>query len=90
MVAPPALQPADAEAAIAAMQKLHDSPAWKAALEKNGWTDFFRTGDDFKAYLDSENQGVEGVLAESVSPGEALLRGAADRVALCWPIRWRF
>jgi len=64
VVAPPALKPADKEAAIAAMQKLHDSPAWKEALEKNSWTDFFRTGDDFKAYIDTENQRVKGVLAD--------------------------
>jgi putative tricarboxylic transport membrane protein len=33
-------------------------------MEKNEWTDFFRTGDEFKAYIDSENQRVEGVLKD--------------------------
>ena len=43
VVAPPDIKPADREAAIAAMQKLHDSPEWKALLKKNEWTDFFKT-----------------------------------------------
>lgn len=64
VVAPPNLKPADRDAAIAAMQKLHDSAEWKAALEKNAWTDFFRTGDEFKSFLDSETERVHGVLAD--------------------------
>jgi putative tricarboxylic transport membrane protein len=44
------------------MEKLHDSPEWKAALKKNAWTDFFKTGDDFSAYLKSEGTRVKGVL----------------------------
>jgi putative tricarboxylic transport membrane protein len=64
VVAPPEIKPADRAAAIAAMKKLHDSPEWKAMLEKNEWTDFFKTGDDFEAYLKSENTRVKGVLKD--------------------------
>jgi putative tricarboxylic transport membrane protein len=64
VVAPPDLKPAEREAAIAAMQKLHDSAQWKQALQKNAWTDFFRTGDDFKRYIDSETERVHAVLAD--------------------------
>jgi putative tricarboxylic transport membrane protein len=64
VVAAPDIEPAERDAAIEAIQKMHDSPEWKAAIEKNEWTDFFRTGDDFKAYIDSENQRVEGVLRD--------------------------
>ena len=62
IVAPPGIKPGDRDAAIAAMKKLHDSPEWKAALKKNAWTDFFKTGDDFSAYLKSEGTRVKGVL----------------------------
>lgn len=64
VVAPPDIKPEDREAAIAAIQKLHDAPQWQEALERNDWQDFFRTGDEFEAFLDSENQRVEGVLGE--------------------------
>jgi putative tricarboxylic transport membrane protein len=64
VVAPPDIEPAERDAAIAAVEKMHDSPEWKAAMEKNDWTDFFRTGDEFQAYIDSENQRVEGVLKD--------------------------
>jgi putative tricarboxylic transport membrane protein len=64
VVAPPDIEPSERDAAIKAIQDLHDSAEWKAAMEKNDWTDFFRTGDDFKAYIDSENQRVETVLRD--------------------------
>ena len=64
VVAPPDIKPADRDAAIAAMEKLHDSPEWKALLEKNEWTDFFKTGDEFDDYLDSESTRVKGVLKD--------------------------
>jgi putative tricarboxylic transport membrane protein len=64
VVAPPDLKGNEREAAIAAIEKLHDSPEWKQALERNDWTDFFRTGDEFQSFIDSENQRVEGVLRD--------------------------
>jgi putative tricarboxylic transport membrane protein len=62
VVAPPDIDDADRKAAIAAMEKLHDSPEWKQMLEKNEWTDFFKTGDEFDAFLKSESTRVKGVL----------------------------
>lgn len=64
VVAPPNLKPDERDAAIAAISKLHDSPEWKQALQRNEWTDFFRTGDDFKSFMDSENARVKEVLAD--------------------------
>ena len=64
VVAPPDINDGDREAAIAAMQKLHDSPEWKQMLEKNEWTDFFKTGDDFDSFLKTENTRVKGVLQD--------------------------
>jgi putative tricarboxylic transport membrane protein len=64
VVAAPGIEPADRQAIIQAIQKMHDSPQWKAAIERNDWTDFFRTGDEFKAYIDSENRRVRTVLGD--------------------------
>jgi putative tricarboxylic transport membrane protein len=64
VVAPPEIKPGERDAIIAAIEKLHDSPEWQQALERNEWTDFFRTGDEFQAFLDSENKRVEQVLRD--------------------------
>ena len=64
IVAPPDIDDADREAAIAAMEKLHDSPQWQQALEKNQWTDFFKTGDEFEGFLKSESTRVNSVLQD--------------------------
>ena len=64
VVAPPDIDDADREAAIAAMKKLHDSPEWKQMLEQNEWTDFFKTGEEFNSFLQSENTRVKGVLQD--------------------------
>ena len=64
VVAPPEIKPADRDAAIEAITKLHDSPEWQAALKKNGWTDFFKPGDEFKSYMASETTRVKTVLGD--------------------------
>jgi putative tricarboxylic transport membrane protein len=63
-VAPPDLQGGDKEALIELVTKLHDSQEWKDALTQNGWTDAFITGDEFGAFITSENQRVGDVLSE--------------------------
>ncbi|MDP9207988.1 MAG: tripartite tricarboxylate transporter substrate binding protein [Actinomycetota bacterium] len=63
-VAPPDLQGGDKEALIELATKMHDSQEWKDALTQNGWTDAFITGDEFAAFITSENQRVSDVLSE--------------------------
>lgn len=64
LVAPPDISEEDTQAWIAALEKMHDSAAWKQALEDNGWTDAFRTGNDFKEFLDEQDQRVVDVLSD--------------------------
>jgi putative tricarboxylic transport membrane protein len=64
VVAAPDLSDADREAVVAFITEMHDSPTWQAALETNGWSDFFQAGDEFATFLDEEETRVEGVLAE--------------------------
>ena len=63
-VAPPELEEGDKEALIELATKMHDSQEWKDALTQNGWTDAFVTGDEFGAFIASENQRVGDVLSE--------------------------
>ena len=64
LAAPPGLSAEDKQALVDFATKLRDSPEWKAVLEKNGWTDAFLAGDEFKAYIDTENTRVSDVLNE--------------------------
>jgi putative tricarboxylic transport membrane protein len=60
----PELSDEDREAVIGLITEMHDSEAWQAALEENGWTDFFMAGDEFATFLADEQTRVEAVLAE--------------------------
>jgi putative tricarboxylic transport membrane protein len=60
----PDLSDADREAVVGLITEMHDSEAWQAALEENGWGDFFKAGDEFATFLGEEKIRVEAVLAE--------------------------
>jgi putative tricarboxylic transport membrane protein len=62
IVAPPGLSDESRAELVAAFTALRESPEWKEALERNGWQDAFLPGDDFAAFLHSENDRVAGVL----------------------------
>jgi len=56
---------ADQRAALTdAVQAMHDSKEWKAALKRNGWDDDFATGQSFTSYLRSEEKRAIDVLTE--------------------------
>jgi putative tricarboxylic transport membrane protein len=60
----PDLADADREAVVGLITEMHDSDGWQAALEENGWADFFMAGDEFATFLGEEQTRVEGVLAD--------------------------
>ncbi|GIW91711.1 MAG: C4-dicarboxylate ABC transporter substrate-binding protein [Pirellulaceae bacterium] len=60
----PELTPAQRAAIIAALEKMHASKEWQDALKNNGWTDFFRTGDEFSAFLNNEITRIGAVLRD--------------------------
>ena len=64
IVAPPDILPAERDAMVAAMERVHDTPEWKEALERNGWTDFFKPGDEFTRFLRSEDERVDRIIAD--------------------------
>jgi putative tricarboxylic transport membrane protein len=64
IVAPPGLSADETQKWVDAVTKMHDSEAWKKALEDNGWTDAFITGDKFKKFLSSESDRVESVMSD--------------------------
>jgi putative tricarboxylic transport membrane protein len=64
LVAAPDLSADQAKTLVGVVQKMHDSDQWKKALEDNGWTDAFMTGDEFGSFLGDESDRVKSVLGE--------------------------
>ncbi|MET0899204.1 MAG: tripartite tricarboxylate transporter substrate binding protein [Mycobacterium sp.] len=65
VVAPPEISDEAAKNMIDAFDKMHQSEAWKAAVERNGWVDAYMSGDEFGTYLADQatdiKQALEGV-----------------------------
>jgi putative tricarboxylic transport membrane protein len=64
VVAPPGLTDAQTKKWVDAIDAMHDSDSWKKALETNGWTDAYVTGDDFATFLGDESDRVQSVMSE--------------------------
>ncbi|WP_027931442.1 Bug family tripartite tricarboxylate transporter substrate binding protein [Amycolatopsis thermoflava] len=64
IVAPPGLSDSDRERLIGLFTRLQDTSQWREALQRNGWTPAFQPGDDFAAFLKTENDRVAAVLKE--------------------------
>jgi putative tricarboxylic transport membrane protein len=64
VLAPPGISGERREELIAMLEEMHDSPEWQRALEDNGWTDTFRTGDEFTAFLEEQDRRVADTLEE--------------------------
>lgn len=62
IVAPPEISAGDKQVWVDALTKMHGSDAWKAELEKRGWTDAFETGDQFGTFLKAQDQDVADIL----------------------------
>ena len=63
IVAAPDISEADRTELTDLVTEMHDSPEWQQALEDNGWTDAFMTGEEFEQFLTSESERVQGVLS---------------------------
>jgi putative tricarboxylic transport membrane protein len=64
VVAPPGISDGDRAAVIGLVDKLHASPAWKQTLTDQNWQDFYKSGDEAKAFFDAESTRIAAVLAE--------------------------
>jgi putative tricarboxylic transport membrane protein len=52
----PGLSPQQRDALVKLVKSATDTPAWKASLEKFGWTSEFLGGEDFRKFLDEDIQ----------------------------------
>jgi putative tricarboxylic transport membrane protein len=64
VLAPPGLSGQHSRALHDAVERLHRSSAWRAALARNGWTDAYLGEADFAAFLDSEVTRLDAVMTD--------------------------
>jgi putative tricarboxylic transport membrane protein len=64
IVAPPGLSDQQREDVVAFVEKLRATPAWQANLKRFGWAELTKSGDDFRAFLESEQKRVHELVSE--------------------------
>lgn len=64
IVAPPEISDEARQCMIALVDQLHGGEAWTQVLVRNGWQDFYQTGDEFGTYLEQERERIDGVLRD--------------------------
>jgi putative tricarboxylic transport membrane protein len=62
VVAPPEITAEQKKALIAAVDKMVKSPAWADVLKQKNWDNLYLSGDDFAAFLKSEQGRVTDIL----------------------------
>ena len=64
VLAPPDISDERRDELIGYLETMHDTDGWQKQLSDNGWTDDFKTGDDFAAFIDEQDDRVSGTLQE--------------------------
>jgi putative tricarboxylic transport membrane protein len=64
VLAPPGISDERRDELIGYLETMHDTEAWRTQLEEFGWTDDFKTGDDFETFLEEQDERVSGTLED--------------------------
>jgi putative tricarboxylic transport membrane protein len=64
VLAPPDISAERTEELIGYLEEMHDTEEWQETLATNGWTDDFKTGDEFAAFIEEQDDRVSGTLEE--------------------------
>jgi putative tricarboxylic transport membrane protein len=64
VVGPPDLTEAERDAVIAVLEEMRSTPEWERVLERNGWQDFWKPGEEFERYLQEESRRAERILRD--------------------------
>ena len=62
---PPGLPEAQRQAYIDLLEAMYDTPEWAEVRDRNGWVEIFKPGDDFAAFLESQEEQI-GTLMEKL------------------------
>jgi len=58
----PGITPPQRDALVKLVKAATETPAWKATLEKLGWTPVFLGGDDYKKFIDEDTRRVAAII----------------------------
>jgi putative tricarboxylic transport membrane protein len=58
----PGITPQQRDALVKLVKDATDTPAWKATLDKLGWTPVFLGGDDYKKFIDEDTKRVSAII----------------------------
>ena len=64
ILAPPGITEEHRDYLVGLFTEMHDTDEWRDALERNGWTDNFATGEEFQTFLEEQDRRVEDTLRE--------------------------
>jgi putative tricarboxylic transport membrane protein len=64
VLAPPDIPEERTEELIGYLEEMHDSQEWQDVLAENGWTDDFKTGEEFGTFIAEQDERVSGTLEE--------------------------
>ena len=64
VLAPPDISQERTDELIGYLETMHDSQGWQDQLEEKGWTDDFKTGAEFAAFIDEQDTRVSDTLEE--------------------------
>jgi len=64
VLAPPEISEQRKDELIGYLEEMHDSEGWEAQLDKYGWTDDFKTDEEFATFIDEQDARVIGTLQE--------------------------
>jgi putative tricarboxylic transport membrane protein len=64
VLGPPEISEERRDELIGYLQQMHDTDEWKDVLETNGWTDDFKTGDEFTTFIQEQDDRVSGTLED--------------------------
>ncbi len=58
----PGITPQQRDALVKLVKDATETPAWKATLEKMGWTGWFLGGDDYRRFIDEDIKRVSAII----------------------------
>lgn len=58
----PGITPQQRDALVKLVKDATETPAWKATLEKMGWTGWFLGGDDYRRFIDEDIRRVSAII----------------------------
>jgi putative tricarboxylic transport membrane protein len=64
VLAPPDISEERRDELVGYLENMHDTEGWREQLRQYGWTDDFKTGEDFSEFIAEQDQRVSGTLQE--------------------------